>query len=60
MILLIILIASHTYQYFKVSRNTEGLASFRPYLIIETILGVAIAYLMIIVLLLHDGVDPAL
>jgi hypothetical protein len=55
------LIASQTYRYFKQIRcNTESFVSFRSYFVIETILGLAIAYVMIIVLLLHEGVDHAL
>ena len=54
------LIAAQTYQYLKASRNTERIVSFHPYFVIETILGLAIAFIMIIVLLLHEGVDHAL
>jgi hypothetical protein len=57
---LVALIAFHTYQYFKLSRTTESSVSFRPYFIIEAFLGLAIAYIMMIVLLLHEGVDHAL
>jgi hypothetical protein len=54
------LIAAQTY-HFKLSRHAQGGAvSFRPYFVIYTILGLAIAYIMIIVLLLHEGVDHAL
>ncbi|MGH7827356.1 MAG: hypothetical protein ACREQ7_19530 [Candidatus Binatia bacterium] len=56
----IALIASQTYQHLKASRKAQDFVSFRPYLVIETILGLAIAYIMIIVLLLHEGVDHAL
>jgi hypothetical protein len=56
----IALIALQTYQFFKVSRDVERSFSFRPYFVIHTILGLAIAYIMIIVLLLHEGVDHAL
>jgi len=54
------LISLQTYQYFKVSRTTERFVSSRPYFIIEAFLGLAIAYIMMIVLLLHEGVDHAL
>lgn len=57
----IALIARQTYDYAKVRRgDTYGTLSFRPYYLMETILGLAIAYIMIIVLLLHEGVDHAL
>jgi hypothetical protein len=57
---LVFLIAVQTYQYFKISRGTGGSVSFRPYFVIQTILGLAIAYIIIIILLLHEGVDHAL
>jgi hypothetical protein len=54
------LMAVQTYQYFKVSRTMGGSVSFRPFFIIEAFLALAIAYIMVIVLLLHEGVDHAL
>ena len=54
------LIASQTYRFLKLGRNMESSVSFRPYFVIQTVLGLAIAYIMIIVLLLHEGVDHAL
>jgi hypothetical protein len=53
-------IALQTYQYFKVRRAAEKFVSFRPYFIIEAFLVFAIAYITIIVLLIHEGVDHAL
>jgi hypothetical protein len=58
-VVVIAVIAFQTYQYFNSGRNTQDHVSFRHYLVIETILGLAIAYTMIIVLLLHEGVDHA-
>jgi hypothetical protein len=57
---LVFLIAVQTYHYFKISRGTGGSVSFRPYFVTQTILGLAIAYIIIIILLLHEGVDHAL
>jgi hypothetical protein len=56
----IVLIAFQTHRYFKLSRSGDSLVSFRPYFVIETFLWLAIAYIMIIVLILHEGVDHAL
>jgi hypothetical protein len=56
----IVLIAFQTYHYFRLSRSGESFVSFRPYFVIETFLGLAIAYIMMIVLFLHEGVDHAL
>jgi len=56
----IIIIVLQTYNYFKLSPSAARFVSARPYFVIETVLGLAIAYIMIIVLLLHEGVDHAL
>lgn len=57
---LVALIAFHTYQYIKLSPTTEGSVSFRPYFIVEAFLVLVIGYIMMIILLLHEGVDHAL
>ena len=49
-----------TYHFFRVRGNIEGSVSFRPYFVIQTILGLVIAYIMIMIRLLHEGVDHAL
>jgi hypothetical protein len=54
------LIALQTYRYLKVSSNAQSRVSFRPYFVIGTFLAFAIAYITIIVLLVHEGVDHAL
>lgn len=54
------LTAFQTYHYLRLSHGGESFVSFRPYFVIETFLGLAIAYIMMIVLLLHEGVDHAL
>jgi hypothetical protein len=56
----IALIAFQTYRYFRLSRSGDNFVSFHPYFVIETFLGLAITYIMMIVLFLHEGVDHAL
>jgi hypothetical protein len=50
-----------TYRYVTGrSKQEQGVFSLRPWLIAGAVLGLAIAYIMVIVLLLHEGVDHAL
>ena len=51
-----------TYRYVKGSRSKEAqdIVSFRPYVLTVAALGLAIAYIMMMVLLIHEGVDHAL
>ena len=51
-----------TYRYVKGARSKEAqdIVSFRPYVLTVAALGLAIAYIMMMVLLIHEGVDHAL
>ncbi|MFQ5684132.1 MAG: hypothetical protein ACE5HC_12760 [Candidatus Binatia bacterium] len=56
------LMLAMTHRYLKVSRSKveHRAVHFRPYLFAEITLGLLIAYIMMMVLLVHEGVDHAL